>query len=110
GWQPERERPDGPIISLRREHASITLEPGAQLELSGAPLEDVHAICAEMRGHMAELREISSEMNLVWLGVGFHPLARQADLPWVPKLRYGIMKQYLPTRGAGAHDMMRRTA
>lgn len=110
GWQPERETPSGPVIALRREQASITLEPGAQLELSGAPQMDVHGICAEMRGHLAELREISSEMNLVWLGVGFHPLARQEDLPWVPKLRYRIMKEYLPTRGPRSLDMMRRTA
>ena len=110
GWQPEREQPDGPIIALRREHARVTLEPGAQLELSGAALPDVHAICGELRGHLSELRTISSEMNLVWLGVGFQPLARQADLPWVPKQRYRIMKEYLPTRGSAAHDMMRRTA
>ena len=110
GWIAERESPEGPIISLKREQASITLEPGAQLELSGAPQEDVHGICAEMRGHMAELRDISSEMNLVWLGVGFHPLARQDDLPWVPKYRYRIMREYLPTRGPRALDMMRRTA
>ncbi len=110
GWVPESESPGGPIISLRREQASITLEPGAQLELSGAPARDIHGICAEMRGHMAELREITSEMNLAWLGVGFHPLARQDDLPWVPKQRYSIMKRYLPTRGSGAIDMMRRTA
>jgi glutamate--cysteine ligase len=110
GWQPERETPDGPIIALRREQAAITLEPGAQLELSGAPLPDIHGICAEARGHMAELRHISSEMNLVWLGVGFHPLARQPDLPWVPKQRYRVMREFLPTRGSGALDMMRRTA
>ena len=110
GWEPERETPDGPVISLRRGGARVTLEPGAQLELSGAVLPDVHAICAEMRGHLGELRAISSEMNLVWLGVGFQPFARQEDLPWVPKQRYAIMKRYLPTRGAGALDMMRRTA
>lgn len=110
GWQPERETADGPIISLRRGEASVTLEPGAQLELSGAPMSSVHLICAEMRGHLAELRVISSEMNLVWLAVGFHPLATQAELPWVPKKRYAIMREYLPTRGSGALDMMRRTA
>jgi glutamate--cysteine ligase len=110
GWEPERETPNGPIISLRRGAARVTLEPGAQLELSGAALNDVHAICAEMRAHLGELRAISSEMNLIWLGVGFHPFARQEDLPWVPKQRYAIMKRYLPTRGSGALDMMRRTA
>lgn len=110
GWAPQSEHPGGPIISLQRELASITLEPGAQLELSGAPAESIHQICAELRGHMRELEDISNEMSLCWLGVGFHPLARQAELPWVPKQRYGIMQRYLPTKGAGALDMMRRTA
>jgi glutamate--cysteine ligase len=110
GWEPERETEGGPVISLRRGGARVTLEPGAQLELSGAVLPDVHAICAEMRGHLRELRAISREMNLVWLGIGFQPFARQEDLPWVPKQRYSIMKRYLPARGKGALDMMRRTA
>ncbi len=110
GWKALAEKAGGPIISLTRERASITLEPGAQLELSGAPADDVHEICAVQRGHLAELREISSEMNLTWLGVGFHPLATQEALPWVPKQRYKIMREYLPTRGHRALDMMRRTA
>lgn len=110
GWFAEREHEGGEVISLRRGGASITLEPGAQLELSGAPLSTIHQTCAEFRGHMAELRDISDELGLAWLGLGFHPFARQADLPWVPKMRYGVMKEYLPTRGARALDMMRRTA
>jgi glutamate--cysteine ligase len=109
GWQPDRETPGGPLIALSRAGASVTLEPGAQLELSGAPLENVHQICAEMTGHLAELRGISNELGIEWLGVGFHPFAAQADLPWVPKQRYGIMKRYLPTRGDHGLDMMRRT-
>ena len=110
GWVPLRESADGPIIALTREAASVTLEPGAQLELSGAPLADLHETEAEMRGHLRELSAISAELNLAWLAVGFHPLATQAELPWVPKKRYGIMREYLPTRGDGALDMMRRTA
>ena len=110
GWFEERETEGGEVISLRRGDASITLEPGAQLELSGAPLSSIHQTCAEFRGHMAELRDISDELGVAWLGLGFHPIARQEDLPWVPKLRYAIMKRYLPTRGGLALDMMRRTA
>lgn len=109
GWRPERERPDGPLIALIRNGASITLEPGGQLELSGSAFENNHQICAEMSGHMAELRDISEELNLSWLGLGFHPLAAQADLPWVPKGRYSIMRRYLPTVGEYGLDMMRRT-
>ncbi|HEY4156549.1 MAG TPA: glutamate-cysteine ligase family protein [Polyangiaceae bacterium] len=110
GWQPERESAHGPTIALRRAGASITLEPGAQLELSGAALPDIHAVRAELDQHFAELAPISQELELIWLGVGFQPLAHLDALPWVPKQRYAIMRQYLPTRGSGAHDMMQRTA
>jgi glutamate--cysteine ligase len=110
GWHEERETADGPVIALQRGQASITLEPGSQLELSGAAVKDIHATRAELDQHLAELSDISKEMNLTWLGVGFHPLAKQTDLAWVPKQRYAIMREYLPTRGSGGHDMMRRTA
>lgn len=110
GWKAEPEYPGGPIISLERAGASITLEPGGQLELSGAAFDNVHQICLEMSGHLAELRDICGELGITFLGVGFHPLARQEELPWVPKSRYGIMKRYLPLRGTGGLDMMRRTS
>lgn len=110
GWVSEPEVPGGPLLALRRGQASVTLEPGGQLELSGAPLGDIHAIATEARGHLDELRSISDELGLAWLGLGFHPTARQADLDWVPKSRYGIMQIYLPSRGAYGLDMMRRTA
>jgi glutamate--cysteine ligase len=64
----------------------------------------------EMSGHLAELRDISNELGILWLGIGFHPFAAQAELPWVPKQRYAIMRRYLPTRGTYGLDMMRRTA
>jgi glutamate--cysteine ligase len=110
GWEPEREAPNGPVIALRRGAASITLEPGSQLELSGAALPDLHQVDAEFHNHLRELAPISQKLGLTWLGVGFQPLASQADLSWVPKQRYGIMRDYLPTKGHAAHDMMRRTA
>jgi glutamate--cysteine ligase len=110
GWTPEPpETVGGPVLALRRGGASITLEPGAQLELSGAPVEHIHQTCAEFRGHMAELRDISAELGIAWLGLGFHPFARRDELSWVPKTRYPIMREYLPTRGGHALDMMLRT-
>src|SRR4051794_5948984 len=93
GWKPVSESTGGPLIALERNHASITLEPGGQLELSGAPLETMHEIAVETRAHLAELHEICDAKKLVWLGVGFHPFARQEDLPWVPKARYAIMRE-----------------
>ena len=110
GWKEERETPDGPVISLHRDQRSITLEPGSQFELSGAAVQTIHETRIELDEHLAELGPISKEMNLTWLGVGFHPLAKQSDLGWVPKARYGIMREYLPKRGSGGLDMMRRTA
>lgn len=110
GWRPERETPDGPVIALGRKGLSITLEPGSQFELSGSALADIHAVQREARQHLAELSPIAASMNLIWLGLGFQPIARQADLSWVPKQRYAIMREYLPPLGEGAHDMMRRTA
>jgi glutamate--cysteine ligase len=109
GWFPDREVDNGPVIALRRGDASITLEPGGQLELSGAPFTSIHDTAFELDQHMAELNDISRELGVVWLGLGFQPFAKQSDLSWVPKLRYGIMREYLPTRGNMALDMMRRT-
>lgn len=113
GW---RVAQDDPLLALEKDGASVTLEPGAQFELSGAPLPDLHAIDAEFTQHHAELGAVSELFRrelgegIAWLGLGFHPLAAQADLDWVPKSRYGVMRRYLPTRGAHGLEMMRRTA
>ena len=110
GWAPEAESEGGPVIALLRKGASVTLEPGSQLELSGAPLLNAHQICAEFRNHLAEIAPISAELGVRWLGLGFHPFARRDEYTMVPKQRYSIMKEYLPTRGSLALDMMLRTA
>lgn len=110
GWSAIREQAGGPVLGLTRGEASVTLEPGGQLELSGAPLPDVHAVALEQENHLGELAPISEALDIVWLGTGFHPSAHLTELPWVPKMRYPIMRRYLPTRGSGAHDMMQRTA
>lgn len=109
GYTPLPEVANGEVIALQRDQASITLEPAAQLELSGAPLATIHETAQEFETHAAELKAVSEPLGIRWLSLGFHPLARQEDLPHVPKLRYAVMKQYLPTRGARALDMMRRT-
>jgi glutamate--cysteine ligase len=110
GWSPVRETDEGPVIALYRGQASVTLEPGGQLELSGAPHPDVHGVDAELRAHQAELDPICAALGIDLLGIGFHPFAKRDELPWVPKKRYAIMKRYLPTRGGRALDMMQRTS
>lgn len=110
GWEPIREVDEGPVLGLKRGGANITLEPGAQLELSGRPLSSLHEIAAEQDQHLAEIAPISREMGLAWLLCGFHPSAKLESLPWVPKQRYPIMRAYLPSKGSGALDMMQRTA
>lgn len=110
GWKAESETEDGPIVALLRDGASITLEPGSQFELSGAPLVHAHEICAEFHGHLAEIAPFSERAGIRWLGVGFHPFAKREDYVMVPKQRYGIMREYLPTRGSMALDMMLRTS
>jgi glutamate--cysteine ligase len=109
GWTPEAEYEGGPFIALKREGASVTLEPGCQLELSGAPLRTMHETAREFDVHHAELAPAMERIGARWLGLGFHPFASVGDLEWVPKLRYGVMRSYLPTRGAYALDMMQRT-
>src|SRR5690606_5512904 len=101
GWKPEGEYEGGPLLALRRDGASITLEPGAQLEISGAPLVTIHETRAELETHRREIREVGQELGIRFLGLGFHPTARQDQLPWVPKMRYPVMRDYLPTKGAG---------
>jgi glutamate--cysteine ligase len=105
-----------PLLALEKDGASVTLEPGAQLELSGAPLASLHQVADQIHQHLAELALVSRKLEeetgegVVWLGMGFHPTARQEDLSWVPKPRYAVMRRYLPARGEHGLDMMRRTA
>ncbi|MGB0679701.1 MAG: glutamate--cysteine ligase, partial [Polyangiales bacterium] len=109
GWQPLREHAAGPVVALQQGGASITLEPGAQVELSGSPWADVHAVAAELAAHRQQLQTVGDALGVRWLGLGFHPWATLEELGWVPKLRYAVMRRYLPTRGGRALDMMQRT-
>jgi glutamate--cysteine ligase len=110
GWVPVRETEAGPIVALTRDQASITLEPGAQFELSGAPAASLHAVAREYRAHLADLSVIHRVFGVWFAHLGFHPFATHQELPWVPKRRYPIMREYLPTKGSRALDMMLRTA
>jgi glutamate--cysteine ligase len=110
GYTPTTEVPDGPVLGLHRGDESITLEPAAQVELSGAPQLTVHELSRELHGHLADLEAARGNRDLYFLHLGFHPLARPEAFSWVPKLRYPIMRSYLPKRGRRGLDMMQRTA
>ncbi|HZS83160.1 MAG TPA: glutamate--cysteine ligase [Stellaceae bacterium] len=107
GWTPVLE--NGNPIALSRGRASISLEPGGQFELSGAPLEDIHETAAEIGTHLDEARAVTRELGCGMLAMGFNPKWRREDISWMPKGRYAIMRDYMPKRGGLGHDMMLRT-
>ena len=109
-FRPIRESDTSPIIGLEDGTDSITLEPGCQLEHSGGAEVEMHAVAQSFKRHMRDIEAYSRERSISWYGLGFQPWARQADLEWVEKARYKIMRQFLPTQGARALDMMLRTA
>jgi glutamate--cysteine ligase len=108
GW--ERVIEDGHLIALKLDDGcTVTLEPGGQLELSGAPVESIHQTCNEVNTHLTQVKTVAKELGIGFIGVGFHPLARQQDIPWMPKQRYRIMRRYMPQVGGHGLDMMLRT-
>ncbi|HEX2581938.1 MAG TPA: glutamate--cysteine ligase [Dongiaceae bacterium] len=107
GWEAVTEKDK--IIALTQGRCSITLEPGGQFELSGAPLRSIHETCAEVGTHLRQVKEVAQELDLGFLGMGFSPHWRRADIPWMPKGRYRIMRDYMPKRGTLGLDMMTRT-
>ncbi|MEN5176082.1 glutamate--cysteine ligase [Brevundimonas diminuta] len=112
GWTPVEEA--GHVIALERRNAegfsaSISLEPGGQFELSGAPLKDIHDICNETGQHLMEVKQVADQLNLGFLGLGFDPMWRREDIPVMPKGRYDVMRAYMPKKGRLGLDMMLRT-
>src|SRR3984957_18151635 len=107
GWDPILE--NGNIIGLTQNGASLSLEPGGQFELSGAPLKTVHETCAEVNTHLIQTREIANEIGAGVLGTGFAPNWTLAETPVMPKGRYKIMRDYMPKVGGYGLDMMFRT-
>lgn len=97
------------IIGIILRNSSITVEPGGQLELSGAPLRSMSEIEAEIRSFDKIVKSIEQDLELSSLTIGFHPIARRENFSWVPKHRYDIMRSYMPHKGTRGHDMMLRT-
>jgi len=107
GWEPVEE--GGNIIGLSQNGANVSLEPGGQFELSGAPLENIHQTCDEVNEHLREVHTIADEIGAGFIGLGAAPIWRHQDMDTMPKGRYGIMSRYMPTRGSRGLHMMYRT-
>ncbi len=87
----------------------MTLEPGGQLELSGAPLHSIHQTCGEIDTHLNQVKTIAADLSIGFLGVGYQPKWPISEVPSMPKGRYEIMRRYMPTRGTLGLDMMLAT-
>src|SRR5476649_1407399 len=109
GWEPIMEGDN--IIGLAdvTGGGAISLEPGGQFELSGAPVETVHQTASELMAHLAQLREVARPLGIGFLGLGMTPNWSRADMPMMPKGRYRIMTNYMPKVGKLGLDMMYRT-
>ncbi|VXB73193.1 glutamate--cysteine ligase [Brevundimonas sp. G8] len=112
GWSPVEE--NGFLIGLERRNnegfiASVSLEPGGQFELSGAPLLTIHDICNETGQHLMEVKQVADQIGVGFLGAGFDPLWTREQVPVMPKGRYDIMRAYMPKVGTLGLDMMLRT-
>jgi glutamate--cysteine ligase len=109
GWEPIH---DGDaIIGLADPvgGAAISLEPGGQFELSGAPLKSIHQTCREVHAHLAQVRQVADPLDIGFLGIGMSPKWRLSETPVMPKSRYRIMANYMPKVGTHGLDMMFRT-
>lgn len=107
GWLEVNE--EGNLIALKKDNQSITLEPGGQLELSGAPLENIHQTCNEVNEHLKQVKSVGDELNVGFLGVGARLEGKLSSDLWMPKPRYKIMKNYMPQVGNLGLEMMADT-
>jgi glutamate--cysteine ligase len=101
---------DGRLLGARKGGTRITLEPGAQLEISGGVHKTLDGMRRELSDYIASVETASSPLGLRWAGIGMQPLAALDQIPWIPKKRYAIMREYLPQRGSRGHIMMKQTA
>jgi glutamate--cysteine ligase len=107
GWKPVEE--SGQVIAMAGPDGTVSLEPAGQLELSGAPLENLHQTCAETGRHLAQVKAIGERTGKGFLGLGLWPDKRRDELPIMPKGRYAIMLNHMPRVGSMGLDMMLRT-
>ena len=112
GWQGKFEG-DTLVGLVRSEEAgggSVTLEPAGQLELSGAPLENIHQTCAEVSRHLKEVQAVAEKLGQSYMGIGYSPLWGLDEAPQMPKGRYQLMNQYMPKQGGRGLEMMYLTS
>ena len=107
GWAPVEE--GGNLIGLTKAGANVSLEPGGQLELSGAPLETIHETCDEVNEHLREVKEVADKVGVGFIGLGAAPVWTHDDMPLMPKGRYKLMDSYMQKVGSSGRVMMRRT-
>ncbi len=107
GWAPVEE--GGKLIGLEKDGANVSLEPGGQLELSGAPLETIHQTCDEVNDHLAQVKDICDAIGVGFIGLGAAPIWTHEDMPMMPKGRYKLMDGYMQKVGTMGRVMMRRT-
>lgn len=101
---------NGHVIAIQRADAQITIEPGGQFELAARPITKDGELVSDLRNYVRELGEHSKALDLAWLSIGLRPFGTRADIPWMPKARYDVMRDYMPTVGTRGLDMMQRTA
>ena len=106
-WAPVYE--SGNIIGLTKDGANVSLEPGGQLELSGAPLETIHQTCDEVNTHLAQVKAVADEIGVRFIGLGAAPEWTHEQMPLMPKGRYKLMNAYMEKVGTHGTQMMRRT-
>ena len=107
GWAEIAEQ--GKIIGMTKNGANVSLEPGGQFELSGAPLTSIHETDAETKAHLAEVKILADEMGARFIGLGAAPEWRHEDMPMMPKGRYRLMTDYMGRVGTHGTQMMYRT-
>jgi len=107
GWVPVMEGDH--LIGLEKDGANISLEPGGQLELSGAPLETIHQTCDEVNDHLRDVKSISDKIGVGFIGLGAAPIWTHDEMPLMPKGRYKLMDGYMKKVGTAGTTMMRRT-
>ncbi|EAQ13450.1 glutamate--cysteine ligase [Maritimibacter alkaliphilus HTCC2654] len=107
GWAPVEE--GGNLIGLEKDGANVSLEPGGQLELSGAPLETIHQTCDEVNEHLREVQDIADRIGAGFIGLGAAPEWTHEDMPMMPKGRYRLMTDYMGRVGTHGTQMMYRT-